>query len=66
MIILGKDGKVAAANIGNLGDLEVRMKAQLDNLLEGKPVPSKYTGTTARKSRRHGARFLRGQLRLLR
>ena len=51
MIVLGKDGKVAAANIGNLGDLETRMKAQLDALLEDKPVPAKYAGTTARASR---------------
>ena len=61
MIILGKDGKVAAANIGNLGDLEVRMKAQLDALLEGKPVPTKYAGTTARKSRSRPAQDLVGK-----
>ncbi len=39
MVILGKDGKVAAANVGNLGDLEKRMKAQLDALIAGKPMP---------------------------
>jgi|GEM_PF-608063 len=51
MIVLDKKGKVAAANIGNLGDLETRMKAQLDALLADKPVPTQYAGTTARKSR---------------
>ena len=61
MIILGKDGKVAAANIGNLGDLEVRMKAQLDALLEDKPVPAKYVGTTARKKRSRPAEALVGK-----
>ena len=61
MIVLGKDGKVAAANIGNLGDLETRMKAQLDALLEGKPVPAKYVGTTARKSRSRPAEALVGK-----
>ena len=61
MIILGKDGKVAAANIGNLGDLEVRMRAQLDALLEDKPVPAKYVGTTARKKRSRPAEALVGK-----
>ena len=40
MVIVGKDGKIAAANVGNAGDLEVRMKGQLDALIAGKPVPT--------------------------
>ncbi len=39
MVVLGKDGKVAAANVGNLGDLEKRLKSQLDALIAGKPMP---------------------------
>jgi len=40
MVILDKEGKVAATNIGNIGDLEERMKKQLDALIAGKPIPS--------------------------
>ncbi|MFQ5590996.1 MAG: TlpA family protein disulfide reductase [Phycisphaerae bacterium] len=40
MAIVGKDGKIAAMNVGNLGDLEKRMKTQLDALIAGKPVPT--------------------------
>jgi thiol-disulfide isomerase/thioredoxin len=40
MIVLGKDGKVAAANVGNIGDLETRVKGQLTALAEGKPIPA--------------------------
>ncbi len=39
MIVLGKSGKVEAVNRGNIGDLETRLKSQLDALLAGKPVP---------------------------
>lgn len=42
MIILDKKGKVAAKNIGNLGDLETRVKGQLDALIAGKPVPTQF------------------------
>jgi len=48
MTILGKTGKVEAVNVGNVGDLEKRMKGQLDALLTGKPVPA-FTATTAHK-----------------
>jgi len=40
MVVVGKDGKVAAANIGNLGDLEKRLEAQLDAVIAGKPIPA--------------------------
>ncbi len=40
MVILDKDGKVAVTNVGNIGDLEDRMKKQLDALLAGKPIPT--------------------------
>lgn len=40
MVVLGRDGKIAAANVGNIGDLETRLKGQLDALLAGKPVPT--------------------------
>lgn len=54
MIIVGKDGKVGAANVGNVGDLESRMKTQIDALLAGKPVPS--TGSkSAEKPRQRPA-----------
>jgi len=46
MAILGKTGKVEAVNVGNVGDLEKRMKGQLDALLTGKPVPA-FTATAA-------------------
>lgn len=39
MVVVGKDGKVAATNIGNMPDLDTRLPAQLDALIEGKPIP---------------------------
>lgn len=39
MIVLGKNGNVEAINSGNMADLESRLSAQLDALIEGKPVP---------------------------
>ena len=45
MVVVGKDGKVAAVNIGNVGDLESRMKTQLDALLAGKPIPQVAVST---------------------
>lgn len=38
MVIVGKDGKIQAVNVGNIGDLETRVKGQLDSLIAGKPV----------------------------
>lgn len=40
MVILDKEGKVAVSNVGNIGDLEVRMKKQLNALIDGKPIPA--------------------------
>ncbi len=40
MVIVGKSGKVEAVNVGNIGDLETRMKTQLDALIAGKPLPN--------------------------
>lgn len=39
MVILDKQGKVAAVNVGAIPDLADRTKKQLDALLEGKPIP---------------------------
>lgn len=39
MAVLGKSGKIEAVNVGNIADLETRLSAQLDALIEGKPVP---------------------------
>ncbi len=40
MVVIDKEGKVAATNVGNIGDLEERMKKQLDALIAGKPIPA--------------------------
>ena len=40
MAIIGKTGKVEAVNVGNIADLDARMKAQLDALVAGKAVPA--------------------------
>ncbi len=42
MVVVGKDGKVAAVNVGNVGDLEARMKGQLDAMVAGKPIPAAF------------------------
>lgn len=39
MVIVGKSGNVEAVNIGNIADLETRVKGQLTALVEGKPIP---------------------------
>ncbi|MFH1108237.1 MAG: redoxin family protein [Planctomycetota bacterium] len=40
MVVVGKSGKVEAVNVGNIGDLETRLTAQLDALIAGKPIPA--------------------------
>ena len=40
LVVLGKTGKIEAATLGNIPDLETRLKKQLDALLAGKPIPS--------------------------
>ena len=40
MVVIGKKGRIDAVNIGNVADLESRLKGQLDALLAGKPVPA--------------------------
>ncbi len=40
MVIVGKSGKVEAVNVGNVADLETRLKGQLDAIIAGKPVPT--------------------------
>ena len=42
MVIVGKGGAIEAVNVGNRADLEPRVKAQLDALLEGKPIPAEH------------------------
>jgi len=42
MAIVGKDGNVAALNVGNMQDLEDRMKGQLDALIAGQPIPDQW------------------------
>ena len=51
MIVLGKSGKIEAVNVGNLGDLEKRVKGQLDALIAGKPVPPSARPAVAQKKR---------------
>jgi thiol-disulfide isomerase/thioredoxin len=63
MVILGKTGTIEAVNVGNMRDLETRMKTQLDALLAGKPVPT--IGTTApppSQKRRRPAEDMKGKV----
>lgn len=39
MVVVGRSGKIEAVNVGNIGDLETRLKGQLDALIAGKTVP---------------------------
>ncbi|MBU0716932.1 MAG: redoxin domain-containing protein, partial [Planctomycetes bacterium] len=39
MAIVGRTGNIEAVNVGNSGDLDTKMKTQLDALLAGKAVP---------------------------
>jgi len=47
MVVVGKNGKIEAVNVGNIADLETRLSGQLDALIAGKPVPSVETQTAA-------------------
>ncbi|MFQ5494829.1 MAG: redoxin family protein, partial [Phycisphaerae bacterium] len=58
MVIVGRDGKVAATNIGNLADLEKRVNGQLTALIDGKPLP-KFA--SARPSSRRPAQDMVGK-----
>lgn len=60
MVIVGKNGKIASVNIGAMRDLEKRMKAQLDALIAGKPIPAKYVAKP-RKARTRPAEGLVGK-----
>ncbi|MFQ5461068.1 MAG: redoxin domain-containing protein [Phycisphaerae bacterium] len=51
MVVVGKSGKVEAVNVGNIGDLETRLKGQLDALLAGKAVPSYAAKTPPTRKR---------------
>jgi thiol-disulfide isomerase/thioredoxin len=42
MVIVGKSGKIEAVNVGNMADLETRMKGQLDALVAGTPIPAQF------------------------
>ncbi len=59
MAVIGRSGKVEAINSGNLGDLETRVKSQLDALIAGKPLPT-YKAV-AKKSNRRPAEGLVGK-----
>ncbi|MHC4696006.1 MAG: redoxin domain-containing protein, partial [Planctomycetota bacterium] len=62
MVVLGKSGKVEAVNIGNIGDLESKLKGQLDALIAGKPVPTvDKTAATKPKPRKRPAQELVGK-----
>ena len=52
MIVLGKSGNVEAVNVGNVADLEVRVKAQLDALIAGTPIPTAYRKPPVRAKRK--------------
>lgn len=51
MAIIGKSGNIEALNVGNIPDLETKMKSQLDALLEGKPLPKVETAAAAPQQR---------------
>ncbi|MCH7997634.1 MAG: TlpA family protein disulfide reductase, partial [Chloroflexi bacterium] len=62
MVILGKDGKIAAVNVGNVADLETRVPKQLDAMIAGKPIPvdvaTKPKSAAAKKPRQRPAMAL--------
>jgi len=51
MAIIGKTGNIEAINVGNIGDLETRMKSQLDALIAGKPLPKVETAAAQPQQR---------------
>jgi len=62
MIVLGKSGKVEAVNVGNIGDLETKLKGQLDALVAGVPIPKQFTTAAAPpRTRRRPAEDLVGK-----
>jgi thiol-disulfide isomerase/thioredoxin len=61
MVVLGKTGKVEAANVGNIGDLETRVKGQLDAILAGNPVPKPAPTAPRTAQRKRPAQELVGK-----
>ncbi len=51
MLVVGKSGKVEAANVGALPDLDKRLTGQLDALIAGKPVPAEIAKAPAAPAR---------------
>ena len=62
MIVVGRSGKVEAVNVGNPGDLEKRMDAQLTALIEGKPIPKFAGSAPPKRSNRRPAEDLVGKM----
>ena len=60
MVVLDKEGKVAVTNVGNIGDLEERMKKQLNALIDGKPIPADAT-TAAQPPKQPGPEAMVGK-----
>jgi thiol-disulfide isomerase/thioredoxin len=56
MIVLDKKGKIAAKNVGNIGDLETRLKGQLTALIAGKSVPTQFAAKPKPKAPSKGGR----------
>lgn len=61
MIVVGKDGKVAATNIGNMPDLDTRLTAQLDAMIAGKPIPRSAMAKPKQPKRKRPAMDLVGK-----
>ena len=61
MVVLGKSGKVEAVNVGNIGDLETKVKGQLEALVAGKPIPAKFASAPRNKKRSRPAEALVGK-----
>jgi thiol-disulfide isomerase/thioredoxin len=60
MVIVDKNGNVAATNVGNMRDLDERVPAQLDALIAGEAIPSKFAAAAPTRSRRRPAEDLKG------
>ncbi len=61
MVVLGKNGRIEAANVGNIGDLETRVTGQLDAILAGKPVPKIAAASPKSQKRKRPAEELLGK-----
>ncbi|MBI1825538.1 MAG: redoxin domain-containing protein [Planctomycetes bacterium] len=62
MAVVSKSGRLEAINVGNIPDLETKVKGQLEALVAGKPIPPEFASAPQMPSAPSGPDALAGKL----